>query len=1086
MKNKLLLDFFREIKHTFSRFLSILLLSALAVAFLSGLRITQPDMERTADDYFDAQNLMDLHVMSTLGLDDGDISALAIQPGVVLAEGGWTVDALVASADNDTIVKVHSISKNGMNAPELLEGRLPENISECVAEPKFLQASGLNIGDRVTLDTGKDAFEDALKRQTYTLVGTVNSPLYLYNAQRGTSSLGSGKVSAFLLLPEEAFDMDYTDAYLQMEGGAVLDCYSDEYEDFIDARIDQLEPLGDLRAPLRYDSVITTANKKLADAQIELDDAQRDAEQELSDAEKELTDARKELDDGWIEYKDGLVTLRTETADANKKIADATVDLADAKKTLAENEIKYQDGVVDLADGKKTLEKAAADLEQGKLDYADGMKTIAEKEQEFADGEEKYQEGMADYAIGKKDYEDGVEAYNQAAIDLADAKKQLDQGGDSLSAGSANFNAQVTPITGLVNGMLISQNPSAVPLNNDQTVDYLASLLQPGMEAYLAGFCVAVGKSEPEVRDMIGKLVAGRDALNAGSSQYSAGYSQYMIGKAEWEESGPKLEKARKELLAASLELSDAKVTLESGRRQLEDGKRDLAVAAATIADGEKDYKQGLIDWDEAQIELIDARKKLDDGKIEYADGVKELADAKIELRDETAKAQKKLTDAKIDLDDGEKEYADGVIEYNDGKAEAEEKIGDAKKKLNDARRKIADMEDCDWYILGRKTNAGFVSYQSDAQRIGNLAAVFPIIFFLVAALVCLTTMTRMVEEQRVQIGGMKALGYSKQAIAFKYVGYGFTASLIGGLCGLALGLTIIPTIIFNAWRTLYTLPDMVFAPALGLSVVSISAAVVTITGAALAASIAALAAVPAQLMRPKAPAIGKRVLLERITPLWKRLNFSLKVAVRNLFRYKKRFWMTVIGIGGCTALIIVGFGLRDSISGVVPKQFEELYHYESQVGMVDDATPEEQADLLKALEKDPHIDAYLPHYQKNVTVETDKKSVDATLMAFDDPAAVGDFITLRDRLSHEPVSLGTTGAVLTEKTAALLHVELGDTFTLDDGDHLYTLTVSGITENYVLHYIYVEKGYYETLTGEDCATNSVLCRYAQGTRADE
>ncbi|MEG2989104.1 MAG: FtsX-like permease family protein [Oscillospiraceae bacterium] len=620
-----------------------------------------------------------------------------------------------------------------------------------------------------------------------------------------------------------------------------------------------------------------------------------------------------------------------------------------------------------------------------------------------------------------------------------------------------------------------------------QTKMLLAQLNDPTFDAaFIVRTAKTLTASHAQLTAAKAQLDAAAAQLSSGSAQYSAGRAQYNQGKKEWEESGPKLEKARKELIAAKLELADGKTTLENGRQQLSDGKRDLAVAAATIADGEKDYKQGLIDWDEAQIELIDARKKLDDGKIEYNDGVKELADAKIELRDETAKAQKKLTDAKIELDDGEKEYADGVIEYHDGKAEAEEKIGDAKKKLNDARRKIADMEDCDWYVLGRKTNAGFVSYQSDAQRIGNLAAVFPIIFFLVAALVCLTTMTRMVEEQRVQIGGMKALGYSKQAIAFKYVGYGFTASLIGGLCGLALGLTIIPTIIFNAWRTLYTLPDMVFAPALGLSVVSVSAAVVTITGAALAASIAALAAVPAQLMRPKAPAIGKRVLLERITPLWKRLNFSLKVAVRNLFRYKKRFWMTVIGIGGCTALIIVGFGLRDSISGVVPKQFEELYHYESQVGMVDDATPEEQADLLKALEKDPHIEAYLPHYQKNVTVETDKKSVDATLMAFDDPAAVGDFITLRDRLSHEPVTLGTTGAVLTEKTASLLHVALGDTFTLDDGDHRYTLTVSGITENYVLHYIYVEKGYYETLTGEDCTTNSVLCRHVQGTKADE
>ena len=294
------------------------------------------------------------------------------------------------------------------------------------------------------------------------------------------------------------------------------------------------------------------------------------------------------------------------------------------------------------------------------------------------------------------------------------------------------------------------------------------------------------------------------------------------------------------------MELERTLTTLTRARRELRDAEEELN-------SGEADYAQG-------QADLAQAERDVADGWQKYRDGIQELADARVELRDETARARRELADALQDLNEGEAEYADGLVEYEDGKKEAEEKIADAKVELEQARRDLDSLEDCEWYILGRNTNTGYLSYSMDADRMGNLAAVFPLIFFLVAALVCLTTMTRMVEEHRVTIGGLKALGFSRGAIAMKYVGYGLLASILGSAIGLAVGLTVIPWIICTAWGIIYTLGDTIYGFYPFLSIPAALAAIATITLSALWACFSTLTAVPAQLMRPKAPPIGKRV----------------------------------------------------------------------------------------------------------------------------------------------------------------------------------------------------------------------------------
>ena len=444
--NRLITDALREISKTKSRFLSLLLLSALAVAFLSGLRTTAPVMERTADGYYDHHNLMDIHVLSTLGLTDDDIDYLASLEDISAAEGSYTADGIIHLESNDLVVKLVSLSEQGINTPELVEGRMPEANDECLVEPLLLEQSGLSIGDKITFDTGTGDYEDALAVEEFTIVGTANSPLYL-STDRGTSSLGTGRVNGFVLLPTGAFAMDtYTDAYLTVSWAKDLYCYDDTYGDRMDALVDSLEPLGDERAALRYDQVIDEANKELDDAQKEFDDAEAEANQELADARQELDDGWQEYYDGLAEYEDGLATYEQESADAWQQTADAEADLPEALKELEDGEKEYADGVQKMADGKAEYWDGVKEWQEGKADYDQGYQDLVDGEAEYdenyktlSDAQQEYDEGWQEYQDGLVALEDGGGQLMAAEAELESAREQLESGSAQLQAGQAQL-----------------------------------------------------------------------------------------------------------------------------------------------------------------------------------------------------------------------------------------------------------------------------------------------------------------------------------------------------------------------------------------------------------------------------------------------------------------------------------------------------------------------------------------------------------------------------------------------------------------------------------------------------------------------
>ena len=1036
MKNAMRKDFWREIQHTRSRFFSIMILVALSVAFLSGLKATAPDMKRTGDDYLDSLHLADIQLLSTLGLTDDDITALRAQDKVEDAEGEYVIDAFASSGSLEAVVKVLSLTGRGINEVLLRDGRMPERADECVVEENMLSLMNIAIGDRITLTPGDD-LSDALAQDTYTVVGTVRSPVYLA-VERGTSTLGSGTVKAYLYLPREAFTLDYyTAAYVRVSGAAEMTAFYSDYDDYIDDVIDELEPFGDARAQLRHDDLVDEATEKLDDAQRELDDAKAEADEKLGDAQKKLSDARKKLDDGWKDYYDGQQELR-----------DARVELDDAKIELDDGEMQYLNGMEEYEDALDEYEKGRTEYEDGLAQYEDGVKELESGEKELAAGRRQLESGESQLEELAKTVTDAL-AGTGSPYEGAPEKLLEDLGrGDSAAIATTdsalnNMRAQLTG--GIVQAQSKIDEMQAQLVTVNAAIDQLSQIppeymtqeqAQALAEAQAAKTQLEAGiataqATKAELEENLAQLNSiSASSLAASKRELDDGWDEYYAGEAE-------LDAGRKELRDAKKELDDAKTQLDDAPAQLADAKKELSDARKKLDDGWKDYY---------------------DGEEQYADGVKELSDAYTELTD------------------GERDYRKGLREYADGKAEADEKIADAQEKITDARRKVADIDSCEWYIFSRSYNPGYTGFGQDADRMANLASVLPIIFFLVAALVCLTTMTRMVEEQRVQIGALKALGYSRLAISWKYIGYGLLPSLAGGVLGLVIGYILFPKMIFTAYQIMYQMPDIELHAYTDISLFSVLAAVACTTVATLWACLATLRETPASLMRPRTPKAGKRVFLEYIKPLWKRMSFTYKVTARNLFRYQKRFWMTVIGIGGCTALIIAGFGMRSSLLFTMSRQYDELFHYSAQVTMADNVLTEERAAVEDFLASDSRIVNYIPCAASSATAITSSYSTTAYVEVMESDE-IGKAVDLFDFKTGEPITMADDGVYIDQKLSELLKVSTGDTFFLD-GDTRGDVTVAGVYEHYTGHFVYMTPAYYEQTFGVTDEANAYLLNF--------
>ena len=610
-----------------------------------------------------------------------------------------------------------------------------------------------------------------------------------------------------------------------------------------------------------------------------------------------------------------------------------------------------------------------------------------------------------------------------------------------------------------------------------------------------------LSKAKQELDDAYKELTDGEKKLADGKKQYNDGREEYNNSKKEFDEG---IADAELKIEEAQAELDDGYAQYNNGVSQLMEGLESSAeqlraktaeIKAAISAGmgtpememmlaelerqlGEIEY---LINNPEAAIasaeelrtakdQLEEAGDRLNSAKlwlgVEKENGQKQLDEAAAEL----SKAYKTLRDSEKQLADGWNEYNDGLAKYEEAKAESDQKLADARQQILDAEKKVAKLKKPTWYVFTRKDNPGFSTYESDAYRIENVCKIFPVFFFLVAILVCLTTMTRMVEEERTQIGTLKALGYSKAAIASKFIVYSALASLSGSVVGIAAGSFIFPTVIYSAYEMLYKTPALKLQPMPEVWVLVTLCALVCTTAAALMACMAELRSNPAALMRPKAPKAGKRVLLERIPFIWKRLSFTRKVTVRNLFRYKKRIFMTILGIAGCTALTMAGFGIYSSISVILDKQYSEIFNYDLIVVLDSDAGEYTLETVDKALEEDENTTENVELYMKSLSY---KGIGDTSLVVAKDTTKLADVVKFNDRVTGNPLELTDDGVIITERFAELSGLSAGDEFTFTCGGEEITAKVSSVTENYTLHFVYMTENLYEKLCGAKPSYNT-------------
>ena len=519
----------------------------------------------------------------------------------------------------------------------------------------------------------------------------------------------------------------------------------------------------------------------------------------------------------------------------------------------------------------------------------------------------------------------------------------------------------------------------------------------------------------------------------------------------------------------------------EAGIAQIDDGIKQAEDGIARIDDGISQAKNGLTQIADG-IRQIDAG--LASGKVEIQQAEAELSAAKRELATSKSKAYAEMDKAEQELDEGQKELEDGIEELAIQKADFDKQIADTQKEIDEAREKVGDINRPAWYVLTRDGNNGISSFDQDSSNLKKLGFTFPLIFFLVAVLISLSSMTRMVEEQRGLIGTFQALGYSGGQIAAKYLIYAAVATISGSIIGELVLMRVIPQVIWGIYHSFYHVPhfttpiDWFYGP------IGLLACAGCIIGATAAACWKEVRQTPAQLMRPKAPNPGKRVLIERITPLWRRFNFSQKVTLRNLFRYKKRFFMTVCGIAGCAALITTGFGLRDSIVALIPLQYEDVMHYDMIAVAGTDVDEEAFADMAQELRQESVVKDALEIHAESIKIVTENgKTHELELFVPSDAEAFRNYISLLDTESEEELTLSGDEVILTQQIAEMLQVSVGDSISLRQEDGTKAdVVVGAIVHNYLSHYAFLSQEGYEKLYGEAAEGNAFVLHTTETT----
>ncbi|MEL7609314.1 MAG: FtsX-like permease family protein [Bacillota bacterium] len=1020
-------DTYREILRSRERFISILLITFLSVGFFVGVKATAPSMRATAENYFSSASLMDLEIISTVGFDDGDVEAVRTLDGVVNVMASYSADLIVLEDVGNSVARVAALptdsERDTLNRIKLVSGRLPENPGECIAAAYRMRDTDVAVGDiiRFSDTTGSAATDTIISGTSYTVVGLIESPQHI-SYSYGTSSIGNGIISYYIMLPASEFKYTrYTELYVMLSRAAGVTAFDEQYDAEICQASAQIGNIGQVRYDLFLDNIQT----QLADAESELNEQKTGADQQLADAKRELEKAAQELEKSKAEIASGWEDYKKAALETNAKLKKAEADLSAGKAQITEGETQLAAAQTQYDAGKAELLAARNQLDSGWAQYNLGSA-------EYRQNEQKYNDGLAQYRKAKQEYDQAKTAYDIASQAVAMAEDMLD--GEEI---------------------------------DQEEAQRLYEQAQAALEAYENG-----GGADPEV---IAQLQA---QVQAAAERVANAENQQEQAQEELENARRQLAEYAERLLEAEAELNAAEQQLAQARLQLDQAKAQLDESYAQLNSGEAEYADGKAELDKAYADLQANKKKLDASKADLKAGEAEYARQKVSASAQLAKAKAKLEAAEEQLAAGQKEYDDGYAEYLDGVAEAQSSISDGNNRIQNIRNMFSDVESGKWYAFTRddiiQSYAGF--YQ-DSERIDAIAAIFPVFFLLVAALVCLTTMSRMIDEQRIQIGTYKALGYSSAHISGKYMAYSAIACIIGSVLGQLICIQILPRVIIGAYSALYRLPDIEIKIPWSMSVLSILVALICTVMVAWYSCHRELKAVTAALMRPKMPRSGRKISLERWTKLWSAMSFSQKITARNLFRYKLRLMMTVLGISGCMALIVAGFGMRDGVNPIVDKQYGEINRYKIMFTLSKDLARDEANALEQQLAADDRLSGEMFSKVLSVDVDDHGEAIqNVFVLAPEDTVRIERLITLRSPKDGRALKLNDEGVIITDKLSEILGLDAGDTVSFSLNEKQYTLPIAAVTENYVYHYIYMSPALYEQTFDTDVRFNTIAC----------
>ena len=1020
--------YWKDIRQSFSsskgRVISIVSLMALGSFALIGLKVTAPDMRTTGEHFFEEHQVADLFVISDYGLSQSDQTLLSSLDDEATIEYGYFKD--VVATDSTVSFRVFSTPKE-LSTYEVVEGSLPSKTNEIALSAAY--QGDYQIGDTITLDEKADADSQVLTQHTFIITGFVNSSELLSRVNLGQSTAGSGELNGYAVVSEATFDSDvYMIARIAYDDFAGLSPYEQTYLDKI------YEDKKTVKELLADQPAIRLAEVK-TDAQEQIDEGY----DKIAEAEDELTSAKNQLTDAQTQISDG----ESQLASGQSEIASSEATLTDAASQLASGQATLDSSYAQLVDAGNQLSAGWGQLASSKATLDSAASQIAQAEQELAGKKLELDSAAAQLTVASQTIAENEATLTAAKLELDSktaeltaAKSQLDQAAATIAAGQAELTAAKDAlVTKIAQLQAAGIDPSTVA----EVTATQASLAQKEAELRAA---------ETSYQSKLADYQAAESLLAQKAAQYQAGVSQLDAAKTE-------LTNKQAQYDAGIAQYNAAVATLNAKKAEYESGLTQYTSAYQTLVSKQAQYDSG---WSQYQSGLATLNSK----EAEYQAGLVSLEEAKATLASKTAE----LEEAKATL-------ASKQSEYDSKKSEADAEIAEKEADLQEAQKTVDSLALPTYAAYTRREipgSEGYLSYENNASIINSVGNIFPVVLYFIASLVTFTTMVRFVDEERLKAGTLRALGYDSKDIVRKFVIYGAVTGLVGTAIGTLLGHLLLPSIIYSTYSSKIVLApiELHFYPFKTLLAVTLGL-LSTVLPAILVAR-KELAEQPAQLLLPKPPVAGDKIFMERIKPLWSRMSFTQKVTARNIFRYKQRMLMTIFGVCGSIALLFAGLGVRSSIADLNNRQFTDIIKYDMIVASNSNLTTEEETALNEQLDSSAISQEMPVHYETVTKVAGSKKDEQSiTLLAADSSQdeEFRDYINLVNRESQEDLALSLDGAIISEKLATLLGVQVGDEITVQDSnDQDVTIRVAGITEMYMSHFIFMSSSYYEEVFG--------------------